>query len=111
LVKEALKESASEKQEELQVDDIINCVCNFYKVAKADILGKKKNKEFVEPRQICTYLITEMMNLPLVTVGKNMGNRDYSTVIYSRDKVAEQIRTDDRLKTQINDIKKMLLKQ
>lgn len=111
LVKEALKESASEKQEELQVDDIINCVCNFYKVAKADILGKKKNKEFVEPRQICTYLITEMMNLPLVTVGKSMGNRDYSTVIYSRDKVAEQIRTDDRLKTQINDIKKMLLKQ
>ena len=111
LVKEALKESASEKQEELQVDDIINCVCNFYKVAKADILGKKKNKEFVEPRQVCTYLITEMMNLPLVTVGKSMGNRDYSTVIYSRDKVAESMRTDDKLKTQINDIKKMLLKQ
>ena len=29
LVKDALKESAGEKQEELQVDDIINCVCNF----------------------------------------------------------------------------------
>ena len=111
LVKEALRESTSEKQEELKADDIINCVCNFYKIPKTDILGKKKNKEFVEPRQVCTYLITEMLNLPLVTVGKSMGGRDYTTVIYSRDKIAEQMRTDDKLRVQINDIKKMLLKE
>lgn len=111
LVNEALKESAGEKQEELQAEDIINCVCDFYKVAKADVVGKKKNKEFVEPRQICMYLITDMMNLPLVTVGQKLGGRDYSTVIYSRDKVAEQMKSDTKLFTEINDIKKKLLKQ
>ena len=111
LVNEALKESAGERQEEIQVSDIINCVCDFYKVAKSDVIGKKKNKEFVEPRQICMYLITDMMNLPLVTVGQSLGGRDYSTVIYSRDKVAEQIKTDSKLATEINDIKKKLLKQ
>lgn len=111
LVNEALKESAGEKQEELAAEDIINCVCEFYKVAKADVVGKKKNKEFVEPRQICMYLITDMMNLPLVTVGQKLGGRDYSTVIYSRDKVAEQIKTDTKLYTEINDIRKKLLKQ
>ena len=73
LVNEALKESAGERQEELQMDDIINCVCNFYKVSRQDIIGKKKNKEFVEPRQICVYLITDMMNLPLVTIRQKMG--------------------------------------
>jgi len=111
LVNDALKESAVESHEELQVEDIINCVCNFYKVSKNDILGKKKNKEFVEPRQICIYVITEMMNLPLMTVGSKMGGRDHATVIYSRDKIAEQIKTDSKLATAINDIKKMLLKQ
>ena len=111
LVKEALKESASEKQEELKVEDIINCVCNFFKVSKADIIGKKKNKEFVEPRQVCIYLIFEMLSLPLVTIGENIGGRDHSTVIYAKDKIAEQIKTDDKLRIQINDIKKMLLKQ
>ncbi|MDY2841757.1 MAG: chromosomal replication initiator protein DnaA, partial [Candidatus Borkfalkiaceae bacterium] len=111
LVKEALKESAGEKQEELQADDIINCVCNFYKINKSDLLGKKKNKEFSEPRQICTYLITDMMNLPLVTVGSKMGGRDHATVIYARDKVAEQMKTDTKLATDIKDIQKMLLKQ
>lgn len=111
LVNEALKESAGERQEELQMDDIINCVCNFYKVSRTDILGKKKNKEFVEPRQVCIYLITDMMNLPLVTIGEKMGGRDHATIIYARDKIAELIKTDDQLKTEINDIRKMLLKE
>lgn len=111
LVKEALKESASEVQEELQVDDIISCVCNFYKVNKNDVLGKKKNKEFVLPRQVCTYLVCEMMNLPLFTIGQKVGGRDYSTVIYSRDKVAELIKTDRKLALEINDMKNLLLKK
>lgn len=111
LVNEALKESAGERQEELQMDDIINCVCNFYKVSRQDIIGKKKNKEFVDPRQVCVYLITDMMNLPLVTIGQKMGGRDHATIIYARDKIAELIKTDDQLKTEINDIRKMLLKE
>jgi len=111
LVNDALKESASEVQEELQVDDIINCVCNFYKVSKSDMLGKKKNKEFVLPRQVATYLVCEMMNLPLYTIGQKVGGRDYSTVIYSRDKVNELIKTDHKLALAINDMRNLLLKK
>ena len=110
LVNEALKESASERQEELQAEDIINCVCNFYKISKSDVLGKKKNKEFAFPRQISMYLILDMMNLPKVTVA-NIFKRDHATVIYASDKIAEQLKTDDKLKVEINDIRKMLLKQ
>lgn len=111
LVNDALKESAGERQEELQADDIINCVCDFYKVDKADITGKKKNKEFVEPRQICMYLMCDMLNLPLVTIGQKLGGRDHTTVIYSRDKIADTIKIDRKLAVAINDIRKMLLKQ
>ena len=111
LVDDALRESAGAVQEELQVDDIINCVCNFYKVTKNDMLGKKKNKEFVEPRQVCIYLITDMMTLPLSAIGQKIGGRDHATVIYTRDKVSELIKTDKKLATEINDIRNMLLKK
>ncbi|MBR1983932.1 MAG: chromosomal replication initiator protein DnaA [Clostridia bacterium] len=111
LTKEALKESANGNKEELEIDDIISCVCNFYKISKQDLLGKKKNKEFVEPRQICIYLITDMMNVPLATIGQKMGGRDHTTVIYARDKVSDLMKTDKKTATAINDIKKMLLKQ
>lgn len=110
LVNEALKESAGEVAEELKMDDIINCVADFYKINKNDLLGKKKNKELVEPRQICMYLITDMMSLPLETIGKKMG-KNHATVIYSRDKVAEQMKNDGKLSTEISDIKNMLLKK
>ena len=110
LVDNALKESAGERQEELQAEDIINCVSNFYKVTKNDICGKRKNKEFVLPRQVSMYLILDMMTLPQVTVGNFFG-RDHATVIYARDKIDKQIKTDDKLATEINDIRKMLLKQ
>ena len=52
-----------------------------------------------------------MMSLPLVTIGKIIGGRDHATVIYARDKISEQIKTDSKLSVAINDIKKMLLKQ
>lgn len=110
LVNDALKESAGERQEELQAEDIVNCVCNFYKVSKAEILGKRKNKELVLPRQVSMYLILDMMTLPQVTVG-NIFGRDHATVIYARDKIDKQMKTDTKLSTEINDIKKMLLKQ
>ena len=111
LVNEALKESATEQKEELQAEDIINCVADTFKISKADIIGKKKNKEFVLPRQVCMYLICEMMNLPLLKIGESLGGRDHSTVIYARDKIAEQLKIDSRLAVTVSDIKKLLLKQ
>ena len=111
LVDEALKESAGEAQEQLQADDIINCVADFFKISRSDMLGKKKNKEFTEPRQICMYLITDMMSIPLVAVGSKMGGRDHATVIYARDKISEQMKSDKKLAVAINDIKNMLLKK
>ena len=110
LVNDALKESAGEKQEELEADDIINCVCNFYKVAKPELLSKKKTKEIALARQVGMYLVLEMMSLPQLTVGKIFG-RDHATVIHARDKITELMETDSKLSVEINDIKKMLLKQ
>ncbi len=110
LVNDALKESATETQEELQVEDIINCVCKFYKISKNDLLGKKRNKEFVEPRHVCMYLISEMMSLPLIVIGQKM-KRDHASVVHARKKIADQLKEGGRLSVEINDIKNMLLKK
>ena len=110
LVNEALKESAGERQEELRAEDIINSVCEFYKVSKQEIMSKKKTKEIALARQVSMYLVIDMMTLPQVTVGK-IFNRDHATVNYTRDKISEQMETDRKLAIEINDIKKKLLKE
>ena len=111
LAAEALKESASNVQEEIKADDIIKCVCDFYKINKNDLLGKTRKKEVVEPRQICMYLIDDLMSLPLVTIGQKMGGRDHTTVMYARDKVRELIKTSRKIEVEVNDLKNMILKK
>ena len=62
-------------------------------------------------RQVCTYLMCDILSLPLANVGKIMGGRDHTTVIYSRDKIAELMRINDAVQKAVNDIKGIVLKQ
>ena len=78
---------------------------------KADVVGKKKNKEVVNPRQIAIYLINEFMNIPLAAIGEYFGGREHTTVMHARDKISAQIATDAKTKTAVNDIKAMILRK
>ncbi len=113
LAKEALNECApaNGEKEVLTTDSIIDAVCNFYKIQRSDLVGKKKNKEIVEPRQICAYLMTELLSIPLVTIGQALGGRDHTTVIHARDKISELIKENTRVDTEIKDLKNMILKK
>ena len=55
--------------------------------------------------------MTEMMNVPLVTIGQSLGGKNYTNVIHSRDKISELIRINDRIATEINDLKNLILKK
>ena len=113
LVSIAFQESImnATEQEEVTAEAIIRATCNFYSITKTDLLGKNKRQELVRARQVCTYLICDMLSLPLITVGKEMGGRDHATVIYSRDKIAELMRVNDTIRKEVNDIKSAILKQ
>lgn len=109
----ALQESIgnADEQEEATPDAIIRATCSYYNITKADLIGKNKRQELVRARQICIYLMCEMLALPLISVGKEMGGRDHSTVIYARDKIAELMRVNDAVLKDVNDIKSAILKQ
>jgi len=111
LARAALAETANPVQEVVTTTNVIRAVCDYYHVSEKDLLGKKKNREIAEPRQICVYLITELMTLPLVSVGQAMGGRDHTTVIHARDKVAKLVAENGRFATEINDLKNMILKK
>ena len=60
----------------------------IYKISKQYLLGKKKNKEIVEPRMICIYLICELLDLPLVAIGKKFGDRDHTTIMHASHNIS-----------------------
>ena len=108
---EALKDYGATERTDLTADKIINTVCEFFKVTKEDLVGERKNKEIVGPRQLCVYLINDMLkNIPLKAIGALFGGRDHTTIMHARDKIANQVKVNPQIKTLINDIKSRLLK-
>ena len=52
----------------------------------------------------------DMLALPLVSVGQIL-RRDHTTVGYSRDKVAELMRVNDKVHKEVEDVRSAILKQ
>ena len=114
LAREAInlsKPATDQHEEALTPDRIIKVVCDYYGIARADLISKKKKKELVEPRQICTYLMTELLSIPLVSIGQAMGGKDHTTIIYTRDKIAGLLKVNPKTATEINDLKNLILKK
>ncbi|MBO5457602.1 MAG: chromosomal replication initiator protein DnaA [Clostridia bacterium] len=113
LAKKALNESVneSEEQEDVTAESIISAVCNYFKQSKADLIGKGKKADLVKARQICAYLLCEMLSLPLVAVGNVLGGRDHTTIMYARDKMEKLASLNDKIAKEIDDIKNIVLKQ
>ncbi len=106
-LKEALKDHISTNRVSLTSERIIDCVCKYFSISKDDLVGKKRNKEIVEPRQICMYIIYDMLDLPLTSIAQLFGKKDHTTVIHAREKITNDLKENNRLKVIINDIKSM----
>ena len=106
--KEALKNSAQHRSGTLDSNDIINAVSSYFHISKVDLISKKKTKDIAEARMIAIYLITELLSLPLVTIGQIFGGRDHTTIIHSRDKIAAEVKNNSDVQRKIKDIKELL---
>jgi len=108
---EIFKNQREELKNDLTADKVIDVVCDYFNITKEDITGKKKSKEIVEPRMIAIYLISELLSLPLVNIGKIFGGRDHTTIMHSRDKVSQDIKVNKKTQLLINEIKNSLTEQ
>ena len=113
LARKALNESVneSETQEDITPEKILSAVCGYFKQKKEEILGKGKKADLVSARQICAYLMCEMLSLPLVSIGKILGGRDHTTIMYARDKMEKLVSLNDHIAKQVDDIKNIVLKK
>ncbi len=112
LARRALNESVgeSEEQEDVTPETILSAACGYFKITKEELLGKSKKAELVNARQICAFLMCDMLSLPLQVLGKALA-RDHTTVMYARDKMKKQASLNDRVAKEIDDIRNIVLKK
>ena len=81
---------------------IIEIVADHFGITPADILSKKRNADIVYPRQIAMYLCRQMTTVPLQSIGKALGNKDHTTIMYGADKIAKEVVTNEATKSTVD---------
>lgn len=84
---------------------IVEVVAEHYGKDPESLFSKKRNAEIALPRQVAMYLCCEMTDISLNEIGSFLGNRDHTTVMHGRDKVAEDIKKNPEFAAKIDIIK------
>lgn len=109
LAEESLKDIIyPDKPKEVTPQLIIDVVAEHYGITSDDIVSKKRNSEFVLPRQVTMYLIRTLTATSLINIGKILGKKDHTTIIHGVNKITDEIQNNDELKSQIETIKKKI---
>jgi chromosomal replication initiator protein len=103
LAEEALQDIISPNEKKvITVEFIVEVVAEHHNLTPAEIYSKDKSRNISYPRQIVMYLSRRLTDLSVTEIGKNLGNRDHSTVLHGYDKVASDIVRDISLHNTID---------
>ena len=93
----------SDIQKQITLDDIVNEVANYYKLSAKDIKGQTRSQKLANARQIAVYISREITDFSLNELGAFF-DRKHPTIIYSHEKIKEDIQTNSMLKNCVNEI-------
>jgi len=92
----------------IKVEDILRVVSKHFGVSKHDILSQRRHRSIVWPRQVGMFLAKAMTARSLPEIGRRFGGRDHTTVLHAIRKIDGELKTNSRLRAEIEDLKKML---
>ena len=73
----------------VSVESIQEEVCRHYGITIAELIGDKRDKRVVMPRQVAMYLARELTQTSLPALGRAFGGRDHTTVLYAVNKIGK----------------------
>ncbi|MCL5410733.1 MAG: chromosomal replication initiator protein DnaA [Patescibacteria group bacterium] len=105
---EILGNIITKKNQVITPELIIREVHKHYQIPIEDILGKKRTKEIVVPRQITMYLLRHEANLSYPEIGREMGGKDHSTIMHGCSKIEADVSKNQRVKEDLSVIKEKI---
>ena len=109
LAEDALKDIINpDKPKEITPELIIEVVAEHFGVSREDITSKKRNSEFVQPRQVVMYLCRKLTDTSYVNIGKLLGKKDHTTIIHGVNKIEDELKNNDELASKVETIKKKI---
>lgn len=103
-----LKDLVYETDIDVTVDMVKHAVCKYFNISVDDLMGESRKKEIATARQLAMYLCSvTVKKITSTAIGKAF-ERKHSTTLYAINKVESDIKTDEEIKTAVNDIKNII---
>ncbi|NJN15835.1 MAG: chromosomal replication initiator protein DnaA [Oscillochloris sp.] len=96
------------RRKRISPEMILAMVSEHYGIEQRVLEGKGRSRNIVVPRQVAMYLMREETGSSLVEIGRLLGGRDHTTVMYGCEKIAEDINADSRLRNEVLTIRERL---
>lgn len=109
LAEEALKDVIyPNKPREVTPTLIINTVAEQFGIKPEDITSKKRNSEFVLPRQVVMYLCREILDMSFTNIARLLGKKDHTTVIHGCNRITDELKFNEDLQNKLDIIQKKI---
>lgn len=91
----------------VSVESIQQAVVKHYGLKITDLIGKKKSKQYVLPRQIAIFLCRKLVSeYSLKDIGNEFGGRDHTTIMDAFNKIGDLIKTNAEIAGVVKQIEK-----
>jgi chromosomal replication initiator protein len=100
--------SAKSRPKHLNAKQIVERTAKHFRVSIDDILGPKRDKDIVVPRQIAMYMLRSELHLSFPKIARELGRKDHTTAIHSVEKIEKESSFDPDIRSAIADIKERL---
>ncbi len=92
----------------LSARQVVERVSKHFQVPLEDILGPKRDKDIVVPRQIAMYILRSELHLSFPKIARELGRKDHTTAIHSVEKVEQELSFDAVIRQHVSEIKERL---
>lgn len=89
----------------LSAKQIIERCARHYQIPFEDIVGPKRDKDIVVPRQVAMYMLRNELKLSFPKIARELGRKDHTTAIHSVEKINKEARVDASLRMAITEIR------
>ncbi len=96
-------------------------VARYFDMTVPELLRRSRQRAISYPRQVAFYLCTQMTQSSLPDIGRRFApaaakgeqpkGYDHTTVIYSRDKIAKELSKDEKLRQDLDALKKLIRRE
>lgn len=108
LAQKTLGGVVAERNQRVHPDDVINYVCEYYRIKPTQLKGPKRDASLVKARHVAMFILKNDLKLTHKDIGGLLGGRDHTTIMHGVEKIEKNVQNKDEIAGDIMGIIKFL---